>query len=83
MQTILITNKEEIKICDIRKIKGFDSTYFNIETALGDIYIKGNNLSMDNLNTATNEIIIKGDICNISLNEYIEKKQSFFKKLFK
>ncbi len=83
MQTITITNKEEIKICDMLKLKAFDSSYFNIETSIGKVLIYGSNLSMDNINTSSNEIIIKGTIYNIILNNSKEKKESFMKRLFK
>ena len=83
MQTILITNKEEIKITDIIKINGFDNSYFNVETALGNIMIKGSNMTMDNLNTATNELIIKGNIYNIMFSNIKEPHKSFIKRLIK
>lgn len=83
MQTILITNKEEIKITDIIKINGFDNSYFNVETALGNIIIKGSNMTMDNLNTSTNELNIKGNIYNIIFSNIKEPRKSFIKRLIK
>lgn len=83
MQTITITNKDNLKLTDMTKLKAFNDKEFLISTSLGDIKIIGSNLTMDNINTSLNELSISGNIKAIFLSDITEKKEGFVKKLFK
>ncbi len=91
--TTIISGNHEIKIVDrnqiyfsgIKKIDSFDDEEFLLESTMGNIILKGNNLEILKLDTHDGNVKIKGNINSIA---YIEekqknKKEGFIAKLFK
>lgn len=79
---ISLTNKESLVISGVNKIIGFDEFHFNIDTILGVLMIKGNNLEMKNLHIENKLLEINGTITSLSYEE-IKVNNTFLKKLFK
>ncbi len=87
-QTIIITNKNEIKVTELVKLNSFNEQEFNLTTSAGTILIIGNHLEMDNIDQNANELKIKGNIKKIVLDpskeaEKKKKEKNFIKKIFK
>ncbi len=81
--SIVLTNKEDLKITGVNKINSLDPKHFNLDTTLGTLLISGNNLEMSQLDSVNKTIIIKGDIETISYKSETKTKENFIKKLFK
>ena len=82
---INITGRKNINITGVKKIDNFDENEFLLETNMGYLLIKGNNLEIIKLDTYQGDVSIKGKIDSLSYSEKDNKKQkeSVISKLFK
>ena len=81
--SIVLTNKEELKVTGVNKINSLDPKHFNLDTSLGTLFVYGQNLEMIQLDSVNKTISIKGDIETISYKNDNKIKENFIKKLFK
>ena len=83
---INITQRRNINISGVKKIDNFDDKEFLLETNMGFLLIKGNELEIIKLDTYQGDVSIKGKIDSLNYTEDLNKKQkneSVFSKLFK
>lgn len=81
-----LEDRKELSISGVKNIDSFDSEEFLIETNLGFLNIKGNDLTLDKMDNENNELLIKGHINSISYvsgQKSKDNKGNFFKKLLK
>ena len=81
-----INSRRNININGVKKIDNFDENEFLLETNMGYLLIKGNDLEIIKLDTYQGDISIKGKIDSLSYlesNNKKEKKEGFLNKLFK
>ena len=85
IQNIILENREKLSISGVLDVLSFDDQVVILETELGLLTIKGDNLKINKLSIDTEEVIIEGDIYNLSYSEKdIDKKSgNFLGKLFK
>ena len=84
--TISITERKNINISGVKKIESFDNEEFLLETTMGFIIIKGEDLEIIKLDTYQGNVAIKGKINSLIYMENLgkkEKEESLFSKLFK
>lgn len=81
--SIVLTNKEDLKVTGVNKINSLDPKHFDLDTTLGNLKIQGTNLEMNQLDSVNKTILIKGDIEGISYKSEGKVKENFIKKLFK
>lgn len=82
---ISINERKNIILTGIKKLNSFDDTEFFIDSVMGSILIKGNNLELVNLDTYTGKLSIKGKIISLIYmddNNKI-KGDSIISRLFK
>ena len=82
---INVNERKNILITGLNKIENFDSEEFLLNTTLGLILIKGQNLEIVKLDTKAGNVSIKGQIDLISyMDETLNSKEKgIFNKLFK
>ena len=83
--SISINERKNIILTGIKKLNSFDDTEFFIDSVMGSILIKGNNLELVNLDTYTGKLSIKGKIISLIYmddNNKI-KGDSIISRLFK
>lgn len=82
---ISINERKSIVITGVKKIESFDNEEFLLNTNLGAILLKGENLEMIKLDTLEGNVSIKGKIDALQyLDSNIKSKESsLFNKLFK
>ena len=78
-----VNDRKNITLSGIKKINNFDEKEFNIESIMGNILIKGENLEMIKLDTLEGNVSIKGKINSFSYNDSIIKENNLLMKLFK
>ena len=63
----------------------FDDQVVIMETELGLLSVKGENLKINKLSIDTSEVIIEGEINNLSYSDHTKKEQEggLFSKIFK
>ena len=83
---ITIGQRKSINITGVKKIENFDENEFLLETNMGYLMIKGNNLEIIKLDTYQGDVSIKGKIDSLNYLENSkkqDKQESVFSKLFK
>ena len=81
-----INQRRNITITGVKKIDNFSDIEFLLETNMGYILIKGNNLEITKLDTFEGDVSIKGKIDSLTYLESSNKKEkneSLISKLFK
>ena len=80
---IKLSERKNIIISGIKKINNFDEKEFSLESIMGNIIIKGENLEMLKLDTIEGNVSIKGKINSFSYTDAPTKDNSIIMKLFK
>lgn len=85
IQNVLLENREKISISGVNDVLSFDDQIIILETDLGMLTIKGEDLRINKLSIDTNEIIVEGTINNLNYSEKQDKRGSggLIGKIFK
>ncbi|TQS75331.1 sporulation protein YabP [Ornithinibacillus gellani] len=79
-----INNRKLLEISGVREVDSFDNEEFLLETVMGYLIVRGQNLQLKNLDVGDGIVSIKGKIYEIAyVDEQQEKAKGFFSKLFK
>ncbi|MCM1371146.1 MAG: sporulation protein YabP [Clostridium sp.] len=84
--SIVLNERKNINITGVKKIENFDSEEFLMETSMGFLVIKGQELEIVKLDTYQGNVIIKGKFDSLTYVDEGKKKQKeegIFNKLFK
>ena len=86
MQNIILENREKLTITGVIDVLSFDDQIVIIETQIGLLTVKGNDLRINKLSIDNSEVKIEGEIYNLGYSEEtINKKNSsgILRKIFK
>lgn len=85
IQNLILENRNKLSISGVKDVLSFDDQVVIMETELGLLTIKGENLKINKLSIDTLEVIIEGQINNVSYSEHAnhENSSSIFSKIFK
>ena len=85
MQNIILENREKLTLTGVLDVLSFDDQVVILETELGLLTVKGQNLKITKLSLDTADVIIEGDIINLAYSEksFDKNKTSIIGKLFK
>ena len=74
-----------LDITGVKQVESFDNEEFLLETVMGFLSVRGQNLQMKNLDVESGVVSIKGKIMEIIYldDQQSEKAKGFFSKLFK
>lgn len=83
--SITLVERKNLVISGIKKIDNFDSEEFVIDTNMGILTVKGENLEIIKLDTIQGNISIKGKINSLDYMDDMKEKEStgVFNRLFK
>ena len=86
IQNLVLESREKLSISGVLDVLSFDDLVVIIETELGLLTVKGENLHINKLSIDTSEVIVEGDINSIAYSSKdINKKsnEGFLGKIFK
>ena len=85
IQNLVLENREKLSISGVLDVLSFDDQVVIVETELGLLTIKGENLRINKLSIDTSEVVVEGEIYNLaySENDINQKGINLFNKLFK
>ena len=85
IQNLILENREKLSISGVLDVLSFDDQIVIVETELGLLTIKGENLRINKLSIDTSEVIVEGEIFNLaySENDLDSKSNGIFGKIFK
>ena len=84
--SISIIERKSILITGVKKVDSFDKEEFLVETIMGYLALKGNDLELVKLDTLAGSVTIKGYVISfdyIDDNKTNEKEGSIISRLFK
>ena len=85
VQNLVLENREKLSISGVLDVLSFDDQVVIVETELGLLTIKGENLRINKLSIDTSEVVVEGEIYNLvySENDLDKKTTGIFNKIFK
>ncbi|MFQ7075271.1 MAG: sporulation protein YabP [Clostridia bacterium] len=86
IQNLILENREKLSISGVLDVLSFDDQVVIVETELGLLTVKGDNLRINKLSIDTSEVIVEGDISSLTYSDSktLEKsKGSLISKIFK
>ena len=85
IQNLVLENRNRLNISGVLDVLSFDDQIIIVETELGMLTVKGDNLRINKLSIDTSEVIVEGEIISLTYsNKDMDKKnESFLGKIFK
>ena len=85
VQNLILENRGKLSISGVLDVLSFDDQVVMVETELGLLTVKGENIRINKLSIDTSEVIIEGDISYLAYTdkENEKNKGSFMSKIFK
>lgn len=82
---VIMRGRRTLEISGVKQVESFDNEEFLLETVMGFLAIKGQNLQMKNLDVDKGIVSIKGRIFDLVYldDQHGEKAKGFFSKLFR
>ena len=85
IQNLILENRGKLSISGVLDVLSFDDQVVMIETELGLLTVKGQNLRINKLSIDTSEVIVEGEISYLAYSEATQNKTagSLLSKIFK
>lgn len=85
IQNIILENRKKLSISGVNDVLSFDDQVVIVDTELGLLTVKGENIKITKLSLDTAEVIIEGEISNLSYSQNNQEKNSssLLSKIFK
>ncbi len=85
IQNLILENRSKLSISGVLDVLSFDDQVVILETELGLLTVKGENIRINKLSIDTSEVIVEGDISNLSYSDKSSEKNksSLMSKIFK
>ncbi len=85
VQNVILENRQKLSISGVVDVLSFDDQVVILDTELGMLTVKGENIRINKLSLDTSDVVVEGDISNINYNDKgMDKKDtSFLNKIFK
>ncbi len=82
---VMMKGRKFLDITGVKQVESFDNEEFLLDTVMGPLAIRGENLQMKNLDVDKGIVSIKGRIYDLVYldDHHGEKAKGFFSKLFK
>lgn len=85
IQNLILENRGKLSISGVNDVLSFDDQVVMVETELGLLTVKGENIRINKLSIDTSEVIIEGSISYLAYSdkELDKNKGSLISKIFK
>ncbi len=87
IQNVILENREKLTISGVNDVLSFDDQVIVLETELGLLTVKGENIRVNKLSIDTSEVILEGEISYLAYSDKNQEKQknnvSLLSKIFK
>lgn len=85
VQNLVLENRSRLNISGVLDVLSFDDQIIIVDTELGMLTVKGENLRINKLSIDTSEVIVEGEIISLtySSKDIDKKNEGFFGKIFK
>lgn len=76
IQNLILENRAKLSISGVNDVLSFDDQVVMVETELGLLTVKGQNLKINKLSLDTSEVIVEGEISYLAYSEPNQNKSS-------
>ncbi len=86
VQNIVLENREKLSVSGVNDVLSFDDQVVLVDTELGLLTVKGENIRINKLSLDTSEVIIEGEISCLNYSQKNQEKSSgtsLLSKIFK
>ena len=86
IQNLILENRQKLSVSGVADVLSFDDQVVIIETELGLLTVKGENLRINKLSLDISEVIVEGDISSMNYSDQKsseKSKGSLISKIFK
>ena len=85
MQNLILENREKLSVSGVNDVLSFDDQVVIVDTELGLLTVKGENIRINKLSLDTSEVIVEGEISNLAYSQNKQDKSSgtLLSKIFK
>ena len=85
IQNLVLENRGKLSISGVVDVLSFDDQVVIVETELGLLTVKGENIRINKLSIDTSEVIIEGEISYLAYTDNNQQRegQSLLSKIFK
>lgn len=86
VQNLILENREKLSISGVKDVLSFDDQVVMVETELGLLTVKGENIRINKLSLDTSEVIVEGEISYLAYSDKEQDKVkggSLISKIFK
>ena len=85
MQNLILENRGKLSVSGVNDVLSFDDQVVMVDTELGLLTVKGENIRINKLSLDTAEVIIEGEISSLIYSQNKQDKSSgtLLSKIFK
>lgn len=85
IQNIVLENREKLSISGVLDVLSFDDQIVILETELGLLTVKGEELRINKLSLDTGDVVVDGEVYNLGYSEkdLNQKASGIFNKIFR
>lgn len=85
VQNLVLENRGKLSVSGVNDVLSFDDQVVMVDTELGLLTVKGENIRINKLSLDTAEVIIEGDISSLAYSQNKEEKSAgtILSKIFK
>ena len=85
VQNLVLENRGKLSVSGVNDVLSFDDQVVMVDTELGLLTVKGENIRINKLSLDTAEVIIEGEISSLSYSQNKQEKNSgtLLSKIFK
>lgn len=83
IQNVIIENRKKINISGVKEVISFDEETILLDSALGKITVKGENLHVESFITDTGELSVNGKIYAAVYMSDVKSSGGFISRLFR
>lgn len=69
IQNLILENRQKLSISGVVDVLSFDDQVVIVETELGLLTVKGENLRINKLSIDTSEVIVEGDMSSLAYSD--------------
>lgn len=85
IQNLILENRSKLSVSGVNDVLSFDDQVVIVDTELGLLTIKGENIRINKLSLDTSEVVVEGEITSLSYSQNKQEKSSgtLLSKIFK
>jgi len=73
-QNLILENRKRLSVSGVEEVSGFDESYVQLRTVLGDLTVRGEGLSVESLSVEAGELCVTGAVASVEYRERVQPR---------